>query len=48
MPYGGLTYDVAPGTVLYASYTDIYQPQNAIDRNGRILALILGSNYGGA
>ncbi|WP_311267772.1 TonB-dependent siderophore receptor [Sphingobium sp. WCS2017Hpa-17] len=45
LPYGGLTWDVRPGTTLYASYTDIYEAQNVIDRNGNLLDPIVGANY---
>ncbi len=45
VPYGGITVDVSPATTLYASYTDIFQPQNQIDRNGRMLDPIVGRNY---
>lgn len=36
-PYGGLIYDVTDRASLYASVTEIFQPQTAIDRNGDYL-----------
>ncbi|MFO7647640.1 TonB-dependent siderophore receptor [Halomonas campaniensis] len=36
-PYAGLIYDVTDRASLYASYTEIFQPQTAIDRNGDYL-----------
>jgi outer membrane receptor for ferric coprogen and ferric-rhodotorulic acid len=36
-PYAGLIYDVTDWASLYASYTEIFQPQTAIDRNGDYL-----------
>jgi outer membrane receptor for ferric coprogen and ferric-rhodotorulic acid len=33
-PYGGLVYDLSPAHTLHASFATIYEPQNAIDRNG--------------
>jgi len=45
VPYGGVTFDVAPQTTLYASYTDIYQPQNVTDRSGALLDPVVGANY---
>ncbi|MDI5920658.1 TonB-dependent siderophore receptor [Halomonas sp. LR5S13] len=36
-PYAGLIYDVTDRASLYASYTEIFNPQTAIDRNGDYL-----------
>lgn len=44
-PYAGLLYDIAPGHTLYASYTDIFQPQQIRNRNGQFLDPLSGSTY---
>ena len=36
-PYAGLTYDINDTYTAYASYTEIFQPQNARDTSGGIL-----------
>ena len=38
-PYAGLTYDINDTYTAYASYTEIFQPQNARDTSGGILPL---------
>lgn len=43
--YVGLLYDIAPHHTLYASYTEIFRPQNLQDRNGDFLDPVTGSNY---
>lgn len=43
-PYVGLVYDLTPEQTIYASYTDIFQPQSAQDRNGKVLDPIIGKN----
>ena len=43
-PYIGLTWDFARDHSLYASYTEIYKPQTATDRNDEILKPIVGYN----
>lgn len=44
-PYAGIVYDVTDNISLYASYTDIFQPQEYQDRNGAFLDPVEGSNY---
>ena len=44
-PYAGITYDLTPEQTLYASYTDIFKPQNSQDRAGKVLDPVIGSNY---
>ncbi|MXO64303.1 TonB-dependent siderophore receptor [Altererythrobacter endophyticus] len=45
LPYAGVLYDVTPDHTLYASYTKIYNPQDARDREGEFLPPITGQNY---
>ncbi|WP_062769565.1 TonB-dependent siderophore receptor [Sphingopyxis terrae] len=45
IPYLGALYDVAPNHRLYASYTKIFQPQGALDRNFRQLDPLEGNAY---
>lgn len=44
-PYAGIVFDLNDRFSLYASYTDVFQPQNAIDRNGQLLDPVIGANY---
>jgi|AGTN01.1.fsa_nt_gi TonB-dependent siderophore receptor len=44
-PYAGLVYEVTPQVSVYASYTDIFNPQNARDVTGAYLDPIEGANY---
>lgn len=44
-PYAGLTVDLTPALLAYASYSDIYQPQDQKDLNQRYLAPSKGVNY---
>lgn len=44
-PYAGLTYQVLDQLMLYASYSDIYQPQDQYDINNRYLVASKGLNY---
>lgn len=44
-PYAGIVYDLTPEQSVYASYTDIFQPQSSQDRNGNVLEPIVGKNY---
>lgn len=43
-PYFGLTYDLTPDTLAYASYSDIFQAQDQRDINGAFLAPTKGGN----
>ena len=45
VPYAGLLYDFNDNHRVYASYTEIFQPQDARDRNGDFLDPIVGTNY---
>jgi len=45
VPYAGVLYDLNDTHRLYASYTEIFKPQNAIDRNGRRLDPLVGRSY---
>lgn len=44
-PYAGLIYDINDVYSTYVSYTDIFNPQNAQDRNGNFLDPLEGENY---
>ena len=44
IPYLGALYDISDQHRLYASYTSIFQPQNAQDRNGEFLEPVEGTN----
>ena len=44
-PYAGLIYDLNDTYSAYASYTEIFQPQNLQDKNGDFLEPIDGKNY---
>ncbi|RVV99095.1 TonB-dependent siderophore receptor [Mesobaculum littorinae] len=41
-PFAGLTYDVSGPVTLYASYSEIFQPQTAVDVNGATLDPVEG------
>lgn len=43
-PYIGLVYDINPHHTVYASYTDIFSPQNYKDKDNNLLAPVLGTN----
>lgn len=45
VPYFGVLYDVTETHRLYASYTEIFKPQNATDRNGRLLDPLVGNAH---
>ncbi len=44
-PYAGLVVDVNPQLSAYASYTDIFKPQDSRDRNGDYLDPLQGKSY---
>lgn len=44
-PYAGLIYDIDERHSAYASYTDIFNPQNYRDRNGDYLDPLTGKSY---
>ena len=44
-PYAGIVYDLTPEQSVYASYTDIFQPQTAQDKDGKVLDPVVGKNY---
>ncbi|WP_285355631.1 TonB-dependent siderophore receptor [Pseudomonas sp. lyk4-R2A-10] len=44
-PYAGLLYDLTPEYTVYASYTDIFNPQDYRDANRKFLEPVVGSNY---
>jgi outer membrane receptor for ferric coprogen and ferric-rhodotorulic acid len=43
--YGGLIYDLDDRHSVYASYSDVFQPQTAKGLDGNILKPIIGENY---
>lgn len=45
IPYVGALYDIAHGQTIYASYTRIFKPQDALDRDDNFLPAITGANY---
>lgn len=46
-PYFGVVHDLNRQFSLYASYTDIFQPQNYKDKDNHLLEPVLGSNIEG-
>ena len=44
-PYAGLVFTLSDSLSAYASYTDIFQPQNYRDRNGATLDPVTGKSY---
>jgi len=44
-PYAGVTVDITHNLLAYASYSDIYQPQDYYDINNHFLAPSKGKNY---
>lgn len=44
-PYAGLVFDLDDSHSLYASWTEIFEPQSNRDRNGQLLAPITGTNH---
>ena len=45
VPYLGVTFDVNANNSLYASYTSIFKPSSAKDRDGKYLKPVLGNNF---
>ena len=45
VPYAGVLYDVTEQHTLYASFTEIFEPQDAQDADGRYLDPLVGKNY---
>lgn len=45
IPYAGLLWDFADNYTWYFSYSDIYKPQDYLDRNNALLPAITGKNY---
>ena len=45
VPYVGALFDIDLRHTLYASYTEIFNPQNRRDRNARYLDPLIGKNY---
>ncbi|UOD29295.1 TonB-dependent siderophore receptor [Massilia violaceinigra] len=43
-PYAGVVFDLAPNTSLYASYSDLFKPQNYKDKDNNFLDPVTGSN----
>ncbi|MBL4602630.1 MAG: TonB-dependent siderophore receptor [Emcibacteraceae bacterium] len=44
-PYAGITWGFESNHSLYASFTQIFEPQSALDKNGDQLPPVTGSNY---
>ncbi|QVL16723.1 TonB-dependent siderophore receptor [Pseudomonas qingdaonensis] len=44
-PYAGVLYDITDQYTVYASYTDIFKPQNYKDVDDKYLEPVVGSNY---
>ncbi|MCP1444492.1 outer membrane receptor for ferric coprogen and ferric-rhodotorulic acid [Pseudomonas sp. GGS8] len=44
-PYAGIVYDLSREWAVYASYTDVYQPQTARTEGGTVLKPVIGTNY---
>lgn len=44
-PYAGLVYNINDNYTIFTSYTDIFNPQNARDKDGKYLDAIEGKNY---
>lgn len=43
-PYAGLTWDFSAHSSAYASWTEIFKTQSAVDQNNRILDPVVGNN----
>ncbi len=44
-PYAGVVYDLSQEWAVYASYTDVFEPQTARTASGTALKPVIGSNY---
>jgi outer membrane receptor for ferric coprogen and ferric-rhodotorulic acid len=44
-PYAGIVYDLTREWAVYASYTDVFEPQTSRDAGGTVLKPVIGSNY---
>lgn len=44
VPYVGFTYDLAPGTIFYASYSEVFNPQTWVDAQLRPLGAVRGDS----
>ena len=44
-PYAGIVYDLSREWAVYASYTDVFEPQTVRDSSGGVLKPVIGSNY---
>lgn len=44
-PYAGIVYDLTREWAVYASYTDVFEPQTVRDADGSMLKPVIGSNY---
>lgn len=44
-PYAGIVYDLSREWAVYASYTDVFEPQTARTVTGPVLKPVIGSNY---
>ncbi|GAA3930656.1 TonB-dependent siderophore receptor [Litoribacillus peritrichatus] len=44
-PYAGITFDITQALMFYTSYTEIFNPQNKVDRSGNLLESVDGVAY---
>lgn len=44
-PYAGATYELDAHHSLYASWTEVFQPQSTVDASGKLLKPVTGTNY---
>ncbi|WP_460146464.1 TonB-dependent siderophore receptor [Pseudomonas sp. S2_A02] len=44
-PYAGIVYDLSHEWAVYASYTDVFEPQTARTASGSVLKPVIGTNY---
>ncbi|VVN91733.1 TonB-dependent siderophore receptor [Pseudomonas fluorescens] len=44
-PYAGIVYDLNREWAVYASYTDVFEPQTSRTTSGSVLKPVIGSNY---